>query len=414
MKEITVPVRRWYDNTRRCLQFPDRWNIEKLDSPGHLKTGLSEDEIKDRINHPVNGKTLKEIASGRKEAVIVFDDMTRPTPAVRIIPHLLEILHCAGFEKHNIRFLWALGSHGTYDLVQARKKLGENIVRNYCIYNHDAFQSQNNVKAGVTHDGVEVFLNREYMNCDLKIGIESIFPHPQAGWSGGGKLILPGIASIDTIAQFHYRQFIRPYETGPGRWKENPMVSVFNEAAALSGLDFKIDCLINDRGEATDIYAGAPHDTFIEGIKEAQKHYLIKPSIEKYDVVIANSYAKATEAAIAVMIALSIVKKDGVIVLLIDVPEGQVSHYVFGAWGTFHGGRMYKPIPKGAILKSFRKLILNMAFPDKNSVDMICHRDDAIIIDNWESVIDMLNIDYPGEAAVAVLNDGTMQYLMKE
>ena len=413
MKKVCVPIRRWYENTPRELSFPARWSVEKLVPAGHHKPGLPAEKIASLINKPVQNPTLATLAAGKSEAVIVFDDLTRATPTYEIVPGVIEVLNQAGISDDHIRFVWALGSHGTYDMSHARKKLGDAIVRKFCIYNHDAFNKNNHVKAGVSREGVEIFLNREYMQCDLKIGIESMFPHIQAGWSGGGKLIVPGIASIETIENFHKSQFRDIEHTGFGQWKHNPMVSVFNQAAELSKLDYKFDCLLNERGEITDLFCGRPQDTYAEGVKHASAHYALSVTTQ-YDIVIANSYAKASESAIAYVLATQIVKKNGVIVLLLDVPEGQVYHYLLGAWGTDYGGNMYHEHITGETKNSVRRLILNMAYPDKMTCGMICHGNDAEIIESWADVLKTLEADYAGGATVAVINDGTMQCFNNE
>lgn len=80
MKSIRVPSRRWYENAERELLFPDRWELTNLTSPGMDKPDLSPEQIREKIENPVDGPSLFELAKGRKQAVIVFDDMTRPTP----------------------------------------------------------------------------------------------------------------------------------------------------------------------------------------------------------------------------------------------------------------------------------------------------------------------------------------------
>ena len=122
MKRISVPSRLWYENIERELTFPDRWDVANLTSPGFDKPGLSPEQIREKIEHPMQGPTLEELAKGKHQAVIVFDDMTRPTPVKEVAPIVLEALHKAGMKRHQIRFLWALGSHGAYDMINARKK----------------------------------------------------------------------------------------------------------------------------------------------------------------------------------------------------------------------------------------------------------------------------------------------------
>jgi len=166
VKKVSIPSRLWYENQEWELTFPDRWEVDNLTSPGFDRPGLSPDEIKDRVDHPIEGPSLEELARGKKQAVIVFDDMTRPTPVGDVAPFVTDALHRAGMERDQIRFIWALGSHAAYDMINARKKLGDHIVENYAVYNHDPFQ--NTVRVGRTPTGVEVWLNREYMNCDLR------------------------------------------------------------------------------------------------------------------------------------------------------------------------------------------------------------------------------------------------------
>jgi nickel-dependent lactate racemase len=189
MKAVSIPSQRWYENIERKLTFPDRWEVDYLTSPGFDKPGLSSAEIKDELGNPIGGCTLEDMAQGKRQAVIVFDDMTRPTPVKAVAPFILESLHRAGMSKEQIRFIWALGAHGAHDMISARKKLGDEIVEQYPIYNHDPFQ--NTTWVGRTPTGVEFWCNREVMACDLKIGIGCIAAHIHAGFSGGAKIILP-------------------------------------------------------------------------------------------------------------------------------------------------------------------------------------------------------------------------------
>ncbi|HAR99333.1 MAG TPA: hypothetical protein DCS11_10690, partial [Syntrophus sp. (in: bacteria)] len=221
MKRVWVPSRRWYENEERELTFPDRWGVDNLTSPGLEKSGLTPEEVAAKIARPVSGPTLEELARGKKQAVIVFDDMTRPTPVKEVATAVLDALHRAGMRRDQIRFLWALGSHAAYDMIAARKKLGGDIVERYAVYNHDAFQ--NCVRVGRTPTGVELWFNREYLACDLKIGIGCITAHVHVGFGGGAKIVLPGVAGIETINQFHNQQFRDFARTGLGNFDGNIM-----------------------------------------------------------------------------------------------------------------------------------------------------------------------------------------------
>ena len=410
MKSIKVPSRLWYENTERELAFPDRWKVDNLTTPGLEKPGLSPDQIRERIESPLDGPGLEALAKGKNQAVIVFDDMTRPTPVKDVAPIVLEQLHRAGMKPDQIRFIWALGSHGAYDMIAARKKLGDEIVESYAVFNHDAFQ--NTVRVGRTPTGVELWFNREFMNCDLKIGIGCITAHVHVGFGGGAKLIMPGVAGIETINQFHNQQFRDYSRTGLGNFDNNIMRAECDAAGDLAGLNFKVDCLINRRGEIASLYAGSFRATHENGAEEGKAHYGI-PYTTGYDIVVSNSYGKANESAIAFSFPIMLLKPggQGTGVLISDCPEGQVPHYVFRAWGSDYGGRHYTPRGKGFIPLLMKKFIVLNPTPDRTSLDLICHNDDAIVVKTWSEVLALLKQDYPGEAKVAVVPDGTIQYL---
>lgn len=409
MKKVAIPSRLWYENQEWNLTLPDRFQVDNLSPPGFSKPGLSPEAIRDRIAHPLEGPPLMELAKGKREAVIVFDDMTRPTPVKEIAPHVVQILHRAGMKREQIRFLWALGAHGTFDMINARKKLGDEIVENYALYNHDPFQ--NTIRVGRTPTGVELWFNREFLACDLKIGIGGITPHIHVGFGGGAKIVLPGVAGLESINQFHNQLFRDPKRTGLGHFENNIMRAECDAAGDAVGLNFKIDCLVNRRGEITDLFAGPFRATHAAGAVIGKEHYGI-PSATGYDLVVANSYGKANEAAIALLFAYALMKpKEGTAVLIADAPEGQIPHYVMRAWGDDYGGRQFQPRKPGSIRKRMKKLIVLAPHPDRTMLDLVCHVDDAAVVKSWAEVLEILEKDFPGEAKTAVVQDGTMQYL---
>ncbi|MGQ9695764.1 MAG: lactate racemase domain-containing protein [Thermodesulfobacteriota bacterium] len=406
-----MPSKLWYENQERELLFPDHWQVDDLHPPGFAKKPLSASLIREKIIHPLAGPSLTELVKNKKQAVIIFDDMTRPTPVKEISLPILEILHESGMKREQIRFLWALGAHGAQDMISARKKLGEEIVENYPIYNHDPFQ--NTLRIGRTPTGVELWFNREFLNCDLKIGIGSITPHVHVGFGGGAKIVLPGVAGIETINQFHNQLYRDPLRTGLGNFENNIMRAECDAAGEAAGLNFKVDCLINRYGQITDIYAGHFRSTHQIGAEEAKEHYGIKNS-GGFDIVVANAYGKANEAAIALLLALRLLKsKEGVAVLIADAPEGQVPHYVMRAWGTEYGGRHYAPRSKGFLQNFLRKLIVLAPYPDRTFLDLICHIDDALLVKSWAEALAILEKDFPEKAKVGVIQDGTMMFLKK-
>lgn len=412
MKTIKVPSRLWYDNQETELSFPDRWQVDNLTSPGLEKPALSPQQIEERVNNPVDGPKLAELARGKKEAVIVFDDMTRPTPIKDIVPYVLQALHQAGMKKEQIRFIWALGSHGTYDIIAARKKLGDEIVENYFVYNHDAFQ--NTLQAGKTPGGIELWFNREFMACDLKIGIGCITPHVHVGFGGGAKIILPGVAGIESINQFHKHFNRDPSRHGLGNFDNNIMRAECDAAGDITGLNFKVDCLVNRRGEIASLYAGSFRATHEQGAEEAKDAYGINSS-GGYDIVVANTYAKANESGIAVLLARMLLRRDaeGTIVIICDAPEGQVPHYVFGTWGSGYGGKHFRLSPSGYIKSLMKNLIILNPHPTPTDLAWVGPAEDVTVAKTWPEVLAILEAEYPAKVSVGVIQDGTMQYIKK-
>jgi nickel-dependent lactate racemase len=294
-------------------------------------------------------------------------------------------------------------------MINARKKLGEEIVENYAVYNHDPFQ--NTVRVGRTPTGVELWFNREFMACDLKIGVGCITPHVHVGFGGGAKIILPGVAGIESINQFHNQLYRDPTRHGLGKFENNIMRAECDAAGDAAGLNFKVDCLVNRRGQITNVYAGPFRATHAAGAEEGKEHYAVSHATG-YDLAICNAYAKANESAIALLFSLMLLKpREGTAVLISDAPEGQVPHYVMRTWGSDYGGRHYAPKPKGFRQMLMKKLIVLAPYPDRTSLDLICHIDDAIIVKTWPEVLAILEKDFPGSAKVAVVQDGTMQYM---
>ena len=182
----------------------------------------------------------------------------------------------AGISDEQIRFVVASGTHGAHDNLALRKKVGQEILERFLVFKHNPYE--NCVSVGTTSHGTALAVNREVMSCDLKIGIGTVFPHPQAGFGGGGKLILPGVSHIDSIDHFHRTIFGSPPGTvGIGNWDENPMRSETEEAAKLVGLDVVVNALMNGRCEVTQLLVGSPRAGASRSVRRAKEVYATEP-----------------------------------------------------------------------------------------------------------------------------------------
>ena len=302
MQTIKVPQLAWYDTRYLELPLPDDWQVEMCYMAGYNRPELKPEEIRAAIRNPIGTKPLKELARGKKEVAIVFDDLTRVTRSAKIIPFVLEELAASGIPDKNIRFICGLGLHGAMRRSDFVKKLGEDIVARFRVFNHNPFG--NCIYVGTTGTlKTRLYINEEYTKCDLRIIIGSCVPHAAAGFGGGSKMIMPGIASYESINWNHKTGAVgiapispggKPTQ-GMGLIDENIFKKDVDEAAGLAGIDFLINTIVNLWGEPVSVYAGNWKEAFAAAVKEAKAHYRT-PRVTDKDIVIANNYAKANEA----------------------------------------------------------------------------------------------------------------------
>jgi nickel-dependent lactate racemase len=408
---ITLPQLAWHGTKELKVALPDHWDIETCNMTGYDRPHMKSVEIKGAIARPIGMAPLREYARGKKEVVIICDDMTRVTRAAEIVPHVLAELTAAGIEDGQIRFIAALGCHGAMNRLDFVKKLGEDVLKRFPVYNHAPYDNCEYV--GTTTRGTKLYINAEVMKCDLKIGIGSMVPHIMAGFGGGGKIVLPGIAAYETIVALHSPQVssertgFKDTVTGMGVIDDNPRRRDINEAVAIVGLDMKIDALVNMWGETAAIFAGAPVPTYSAALEDARTHYLT-PAARDKDIVIANTFAKANEAISGLLAAFPSVKQPGGdVVLIANAPEGQITHYLMGPFGNAIGGQLQlqmKPPP------NVNRLIIYTEYPELASKKYLEDTDKVIMMHDWNDVLKALQESHSTDARVAVYPNADIQY----
>ena len=201
MNSVKLPQYIWHHQREVEFALPDNWQVAVHNIAGSDKPAMRPDEIKATLASPIGTLPLRELARDKNEVVILFDDMTRGTRPYDIIPFILEELSDAGITDDRIRFIAAVGNHKAMDRSAMVRKLGEDIVTRYSVFNHCPFLHTDYV--GTSSFGTKAFINSEVIRCDLKIAIGSVYPHVLYGFGGGGKIIVPGVASYDTVKAHH-------------------------------------------------------------------------------------------------------------------------------------------------------------------------------------------------------------------
>jgi nickel-dependent lactate racemase len=375
---------------------------------GHSREPIKPDMIRRAFRNPISSRTIGELARKRKEAVIMFDDMTRGTRLAEIVPNVIEELNANGISNDHITFICALGSHGTCERVDFVKKLGEDIVDQFPVYNHNPFSNLTNV--GKTSSGTQVQVNSEVMACDLKIGLGSVVPHAGAGYGGGAKIILPGVASIEAMLHNHRvvagsgsQSMGYGPSVGWGKVEGNVMRRDMEEAARIASLDIKVDTIINGYGRTTDVFVGDPIAEHRAAVQVGRSVYATKV-VENADIVVANTYTKANEATIATLSTVSKVKKDGTLVIIANAPDGQVTHYLMGKFGRRSGGPMYSPY-----FPSFSRIVVFSRYKIADPFLPIAEQDSVIWTGEWGEVLEILEARHPGHPTVAVYPNTDIQ-----
>ena len=283
---VTVRSGAWYGDKELTLNFPTDWEVEMLgpkDAPG-----LSDTQIEQAFAEPIGTSRISEVAKGKKSAAIIVDDLSRPTPASRIIPYILQELTSAGVPKSEIRFVAGVGAHRPLTDEDIVKKVGADIAAAYEVTNHN-FMSGDLRAFGNLENGTPIYLNRIVSDSDFKICLGGIYPHSSVGFSGGAKLIVPGIAGFTTMFYFH----TFPPGRGPaiieGQSDEPDRRDTVELAAGVLGLDMIANAVLNSRREICGLFVG----DFIKAHRKGA-HF----ALDTYGTVIPETTRKETDLVV--------------------------------------------------------------------------------------------------------------------
>ncbi|MGB9611991.1 MAG: nickel-dependent lactate racemase, partial [Bryobacteraceae bacterium] len=222
--------------------------------------------IEQALDAPVAGPPLEELARGGKSAAISVCDITRPAPNRLTLPPLLERLHRAGIPPERIRILIATGLHRPATPAEVEEILGPGIAGAYPVVNHNARQRADHVYLGQASRGTPVWIDRRYVEADLHITLGFIEQHLMAGFSGGRKLIAPGLAGEETIRHLHSPRFMREPKAVEGSLEQNPLHEELLEIAKMAGHEFIVDVVLGRGRKITAVFAGEPRAAHAAGV----------------------------------------------------------------------------------------------------------------------------------------------------
>lgn len=316
-----------YGKTGLDIELPDKNIVGVLSLIPAPRLPDPVQAVRHSLNNPIGTKSLKDLAQGRRSACIVVCDITRPVPNALVLPPILETIKAAGIAADQITILIATGTHRPNFGTEMLTILGADIMASGCqIVNHVCDDAVTHRSLGTTPNGVPVALDTRYLDADLKITCGLIEPHFMAGYSGGRKMVMPGIAALHTIQAWHSPRFLEHPSAANGITDGNPVHEENTFIAQMAPPDLIADVVLDTNRCITGVFAGALVPAWEAGVTFAGRHVRAGLS-EPADIVVTTSagwpldltYYQTIKGIVG---ALPAVKPGGTIVIASACAEG--------------------------------------------------------------------------------------------
>jgi len=284
--------------------------------------------VRDALRRPIGSQALRDVVRSSDKVSVVFNDITRPTPYPVILPALLaELDHV---RDDHLVLLNATGTHRPNTEPELRTMLGDQIVERFRIVQNDALDPGAHACVGTTRSGNEIWLHKEYIECDVRILTGFIEPHFFAGFSGGGKACMPGLALLETVLRNHSVAHLDDPGANWGITHGNPAWEEILEAASMVPPVFLLNVTLNRDKQITGVFAGDLVQAHEEGCAFAKKTAMV-PVKQPYDIVITTNSGYPLDLNVyqsikGISAASQIVKKGGNIIMAAECWDGIPDH----------------------------------------------------------------------------------------
>lgn len=301
--------------------------------PGDLAAEREEAAVRGALRNPMGTPPLKEMVRATDKVAIVISDITRPTPNEKLVPWLLDELSHVPLD--NVIIINGTGTHRDQTREEFVQMLGERIVEQVKVINHHCQEPEELSKVGRSAFGCDVYLNKAYVEADFRIVTGFIEPHFFAGFSGGCKGIMPGIAGLETIMTFHNARMIgHPLATW-GNMDNNPLQQMAREVNLMCKPEFLLNVTLNARKEITAAFAGELFEAHARGCEFAKRHAMVRCD-SRFDVVVTSNSGypldqNLYQAVKGMSAAHKIVKRGGTIICAAECSDGMPDHGNFAS-----------------------------------------------------------------------------------
>lgn len=289
--------------------------------------------IQAALEQPIGLTPLRQLLKPGMTVVIIHTDITRATPNKRLLPVILDYLEDNGIKRRDITLLNALGTHRPQTQDELKQMLGEHVVENYRCLQHDAFDQSQLVDVGQSQYGHPIGLNRRMLEANLKILTGFIEPHFFAGYSGGPKAILPGVASAETISANHSPGMIMHPNADFDYTIDNPIWEEIKGAALGVDNTFLVNVTLDQSNKITGVFAGDVIEAHQKGCQFVKDSSLF-PITEPYDLVVTSNSGYPLDQNLyqcvkGMAAAKRAVRKEGAILMLASCEEGLPDHGMY-------------------------------------------------------------------------------------
>lgn len=315
-----------FGKTGLQLTLPDDYRYRVLEARSATPLADASAAIAKALDAPIGRPPLEEMARGKQSAAISVCDITRPVPNRLMLPPILARLERAGVPRDGITILIATGLHRGATAAEIREIVTPEIAANYRVENHDARSLPSHRPLGKTRSGTDVYVDERFVAADLHITLGLIEPHLMLGFSGGRKLIAPGLAAQETIKVLHSPRFMRMPEAIEGVVEQNLLHHELLEIASMARHDFLCDVALAQDRRVAGVFAGEPVEAHRRGV-EFVSRALLEQLDAPVDAVITSSAGYPLDltfyqAIKGVTAAQHIVKPGGRILLVAECSEG--------------------------------------------------------------------------------------------
>ena len=315
-----------YGRTGLDVELPDRNVIGCLQYRPAEPLADPDADVRQVLAHPTGSPALGDLAQGRRNACVVISDVTRPVPNQVLLPPILETLEAAGIPRSEILILVATGMHRPNLGDELLEMLGPMVVENYRIENHHGPQRDEHTYLGETARGTPIWVDTRYVDADLKITTGLIEPHFMAGFSGGRKLVCPGLVGLETVQVWHGPEFLEHSNACSGCLVGNPVHEENTLIAQKVGCDFIVNVVIDTQRQILRVVAGDMVAAHLEGVAFARGP-VTATLAEPADVVVTTSAGYPLDTTFyqcvkGMVTAMPVVKPGGTIILAASLSEG--------------------------------------------------------------------------------------------